>query len=628
MLAHRPIQATELSPDCAHLPGSPFMLRVHPNNAGTVATAHGVALSLVTAGMPAKFSVRARDAYGNAGLLEHAARFVTRMKARSAFDVRDNKYTVVYDKERRVYTASAVATSTRYDRTLIEHVRGGGIFATYYSDVSTTQNADTAMLNQAVSKVDSIIDWSSASGSAGMASPLPSWSGYAARWAGFVRARYSEEHTFRLSVRQEYERVRLWVDNMLVIDQWASLGATVLDGVISLDSVDDLYEIRLDYARAGTSTSAQGVKMQWASAGAGGALSVVPSDHLYQASPLNGMPIPLRVAPATVCSSTSKVSGMTLFTAGAYSGFTVQVRDAYNNAREGAATPLFVSVRRSEDFCVTYPSQSSSLVFGTYTATYPYIRSGTYSMHAEAVTPGGLLGVIYSDQAFTVPVASRIDSSLSFDWGAVSSPSTQLSDGVTFSARWTGYILVPSPGVYTFSMVSNSGAQVSISSVQVINYAAGLGARVAAVSFDARVYYPIEVKYSCAYRPCFAQLRWSSPPLVPDQIIPARYLHAPGPLISNSPVSFSVRPGPVDPSHSTCRGDGLTLATSGAAATFSIRMRDMFGNDRNFLGDVVAVKVEVAGAPYVYAVTSRSRDAASLVASYQVRMLKLALALP
>ncbi len=583
---------------------------------------YGASLSLVTAGVRAEFSVRARDEYGNSGTLEHGVRFVGRMKTRGVYEVRDNKYTIAYNTGRRVYTASTVTTSTQYDRTVVEQLHSGGLFATYYNGFTTADNtpdsADVIMHSAAVSKAEGLVDWSYAGSN--ITSVLPPWSGYVARWSGFVRPKYSEDHTFRVTLYREYERVRLWLDNMLLIDQWTSIQSTILDASIMLADLDSVYEVRLEYARSGTSSPQQGLKLQWTTASGGGTRSVVPSEHLHRADALTGMPLTVRVAPGPVCGSTSKISGMTLFTAGAYSGFTVQVRDQYNNAREGVGTSLFISARRAEDLCMTYPSQSSALMLATYTATYPYVRTGMYTLHAEAATAGGLLGVIYSDPEFSVPVSSRLDSSVSFDWDMVSSPSMHMSDGGIFSARWLGYISVPSPGVYTFSMISNSGAKVLISGIQVISYTSGLGGRVAAVSMDARVNYPIEVRYSCAYRPCFVQLRWSNPPLVPDEIIPARYLYAPGPLMSNSPVSFSVRAGPMDASRSTCRGDGLTLATSGGTVTFSIQTRDIFGNVRNSNSDSdrISVKVQVAGNPHAYAQVSRALDGKSLLASYQV----------
>ena len=44
------------------------------------------------------------------------------------------------------------------------------------------------------------------------------------------------------------ERVRLWVDNLLVIDQWTSLAATEASGTILFGLGNEFYDITLEYA--------------------------------------------------------------------------------------------------------------------------------------------------------------------------------------------------------------------------------------------------------------------------------------------------------------------------------------------------------------------------------------------
>ncbi|MBK9694538.1 MAG: carbohydrate-binding protein [Elusimicrobia bacterium] len=66
---------------------------------------------------------------------------------------------------------------------------------------------------------------------------------FSVRWTGSVTPRYSEAYTFHAEAD---DGVRLWVDGQLIIDQWASQGATEHTGTIALTAGRPV-SIRMDY---------------------------------------------------------------------------------------------------------------------------------------------------------------------------------------------------------------------------------------------------------------------------------------------------------------------------------------------------------------------------------------------
>lgn len=56
-------------------------------------------------------------------------------------------------------------------------------------------------------------------GSRLLAGDLKQPDGFAVRWTGFVYSALQQAHTFKVAVAEADERVRLWLDDMMIIDQ-------------------------------------------------------------------------------------------------------------------------------------------------------------------------------------------------------------------------------------------------------------------------------------------------------------------------------------------------------------------------------------------------------------------------
>ncbi|MFD2452600.1 PA14 domain-containing protein [Ideonella paludis] len=80
----------------------------------------------------------------------------------------------------------------------------------------------------------------------------------------------------------------------------------------------------------------------------------------------------------------------------------------------------------------------------------------------------GLTGNYYNTADLTGAVAmSRLDGPVDFDWGA-GSPGTGVNADY-FSVRWTGHVLVPTTGWYTFQTQSDDGVRLWVNGQQVIS---------------------------------------------------------------------------------------------------------------------------------------------------------------
>ena len=605
-IPRRPLFPTETAPACSHVSGSPFITHVRAYHASpATSSALGAAISVMTAGVPAAFTIRSRDAYGNRAMLSPGQQYAARATPMSeasiaAGTVQDGRFSVHYQGE-GAYSASITATSTLFGRTWVEQALPGGLAATYYPTNATGggdgQGADAPVPT---------LDWSTSTspgGGAGLGDAAGNWTGGGARWMGYVQPRRfgGSEYTWSGTVQNEDGRIKLWLDGLLLVDQWSSLSSTSFSATSSFSPSSfsgspPLYSLRVDYAHEGSAD--RGLSLKWTTAV--DSTQPVPSSNLFYGVPLTGTPsdLSLTVAPAHVCSSKSVASGFTLLTAGVRSSFRLLSRDEYGNNRPPAYTAvegggLRLEAARASDGCPSWPKLSASPDAQEIDASPTFTTAGTYSLSADTVQGrGGLLAVIFSDPLHKSPVATRVDPQISFDWGSGTPHPLLPADTGSFGVRWTGHITAPYTGDYTLSTVSDSGASLTIGGVQLISYTGGLGSKQSSpFAMVQGILYPIELTYESTAPPAFIQLRWSSPPQVPDQAIPSYALFPPGTPLSNSPIALSISPAPIAPSLTTSRGNGLTAATAGKVTTFILQARDAFSNVRG-KGDALAVKIE------------------------------------
>lgn len=140
---------------------------------------------------------------------------------------------------------------------------GDGLSGEYFD------NSDFTTL--AFTRVDATVnfDW-------GSGSPDPSMGAdtFSIRWTGEVQPRYSETYTFYTT---SDDGVRLWVNDVLLIDNWTDHPPTENSGTIALNA-EQRYSVRLDYYENGGGAVAQ---LRWSSASQ--PKEIIPQSRLFSA---------------------------------------------------------------------------------------------------------------------------------------------------------------------------------------------------------------------------------------------------------------------------------------------------------------------------------------------------------
>ena len=140
-----------------------------------------------------------------------------------------------------------------------------GLLGTYYKDAEFG--------SPTVTRVDPLLDfyWSDRD-------PLPGFSrtNFSVRWSGQIKADHSEEYTFYVFAN---DRVRLWVDDKLVIDRMDQAWLAETRGSLPLVA-GEKYDLRLQVQSRSTYPAA---KLLWSSASI--ARTNIPATHLFPSRP-------------------------------------------------------------------------------------------------------------------------------------------------------------------------------------------------------------------------------------------------------------------------------------------------------------------------------------------------------
>ena len=169
-----------------------------------------------------------------------------------------------------------------------------GLSATYYNNSNLT--------SPVVTRVDTTVsfNWGDGSPDPGVGPDT-----FSARWTGFVLPEVTGIHTFRVIGD---DGVRLWIDDVQVIDAWVDQGPTAYDADVSLTAGQPV-SLRLEYYENGGGAEC---RLQWTEPG--GARVTLPADHLVASgSPTdcngNGVPDECDLADGTLGSFSEYGSG-------------------------------------------------------------------------------------------------------------------------------------------------------------------------------------------------------------------------------------------------------------------------------------------------------------------------------
>jgi len=548
----------ELSYNGIALPGSPFSCIVEPSEAEAAASKMmGPGLTLTTAGVLSFFKIFARDRFGN-NVSNAADNLQIALRNQSKF-ARDVLVTVTH-RSHQEYTAKYqnFIPSVASLRSFL--VKIGGIEATYYSSDSLH------FLAAVKASTVSSIDFSAAVSQAPPASSLPLNSTYSIRWAGMLRQQ-AHNVTLRAARQSAGERVKVWVDNTLLINMWSSLGAAnEQSGALNFDNALRYHEIKVEYSANSTSHGKRGLQLLWHSSL--DPAVVVPGSALGSAHALEIQPSRVTTLAHQLCVATSSISGsgLTMLTAGVTASLRIRSRDQFGNDRE--SDEILLGISRS-----TAAGMRIMTVSATYTQGIDV--GGVSQVQFTGMVPGGLCATYYNNRLFTNAVGTK--------------STVKIGDGIQdlanyMGVRWGGYLAPTLSETYSFYLSASSLSSFSLYDRDE-NLLLGVGTELGSAEpvfgshyLSAGLYYKIDIIYWHVTGAPQLRLQWSSAGTgdIRQDIASERLVSRLN--LVGSPSTTQVKPAELCTSTSLISGPGLTTVTAGGVMIFYIQTKDRFSN--------------------------------------------------
>ena len=221
--------------------------------------------------------------------------------------------------------------------------------------------------------------------------------------------------------------------------------------------------------------------------------------------------------------------------------------------------------------------------------------------HGPGWCDGLQFGKYFNDWSQTLPVSStpsgksnltfgcdstRLDHSLSFDWGEDSPLPFDNFPSNEFGVQWKGFLKAPATGLYVFSVSSDYGASMSFNGTK---YLSGIPLTSKIQSFKAylrsEVFLPVDIRYYHRTGQASFIVAWTGPGLNGTVPLNGSNLYF-SREIANSPTTVQVYPGDVDSKMTTAVGPGLSECSSQQTCSFIIQSKDTFGNNIFNSGDL------------------------------------------
>jgi hypothetical protein len=306
--------------------------------------------------------------------------------------------------------------------------------------------------------------------------------------------------------------------------------------------------------------------------------------------------------------------GLTLATAGHMASFSVWSRDSYGNYRTTADThfALYVIGPNSErkNVAWTMPlNQFNSPFVPIAVASYRTTHSGQFATHVMLAGDNGLTAKYFSDSMCNGnALLVQTDSNINFDWGS-GSPSDGLPNDMCVT--WSGFVKPDYAATYTFRVgisAIDERVQLWVDNARIIDswFTAPASTHVSGTIYlRSNALYDIQLRYRDITGTASVHLQY-------DRLtagftyVPSSRLFAEATSIQGSPFSSTVFPAMTCGTLSILNGDGLSLATAGVKASFTITARDHLGNVVSNVNDMFAARVR-------FGVIGTVRDAVATV---------------
>ena len=381
-----------------------------------------------------------------------------------------------------------------------------GLSATYFDQDNVSGAYFTG--NQ-VERLDATVDfdWGSGSPVTGIGTDR-----FSVRWEGFVIATDSDDFEFRT---RSDDGVRLWIDDVLVIDNWTNHGPRYdYSGNITLVAGQQ-YAVKMEYFE---NTGGAVAQLQWRNSNFG--WQTIPQSQLLGTC---GLPT-LQRASFSCSAATIKVvfsEQLDSVTAEDTANYSVDRGVVVNNATlgiDGLTVTLETSSLGPVDYLITVSNVEDS----------GGIAIEDDSEVSASFQASGLTATYYDQNGsrgafFTGNTIEQVDALIDNDW-ARGSPMAGIGTD-DFSVRWEGNLVPPTGGNYVFRSRSDDGFRLYLDEVLIIDHWSDHGASYRSSVTQTLVAgqsYRIVVEYYEKSGDAVAQLEWSGPGIAMD-IIAAEY---------------------------------------------------------------------------------------------------------
>ena len=467
------------------------------------------------------------------------------------------------------HSINTPASNTTYTATFRVASGGGGtngLSATYFNSVDLTGTT--------VTRADPTVDFDWGDGSP---APAIAINNFSARWTGQVPPKVSGAQTF---YTQSDDGVRLWVNGVLLIDNWTDHAPTENSGTINL-TAGQRYDLKMEYYEHSNGAVA---RLSWSAAGV--AKEVVPTSQLF---PSGATPPPPPPPPGTNGISASyfnsvdltgtpvtrtdpnidfdwgdgspaagiginnfsvrwtgqvtpKVSGTQTFYTQSDDGVRLWVNGVLliDNWTDHAPTEnsgtINLTAGQRYDLKMEFYEHSNGAVARlswsaagvakeVVPATQLFPSGGTTPPPPNPSTPG-LAASYFNGTTLTGTPVTRVDPNLDFDWDT-GSPAAGIGSN-SFSARWTGKVTPKVTGTHTFYTQSDDGIRLWVNGVLLVdNWTDHPPTENSNTLFlNAGQAYDLKVEYYENIGGAVARLLWSAPGLA-KEVVPASQLTTP-----------------------------------------------------------------------------------------------------
>ena len=131
---------------------------------------------------------------------------------------------------------------------------------------------------------------------------------------------------------------------------------------------------------------------------------------------------------------------------------------------------------------------------GMYRILNTVTIAGLYSSSISLCYQGGLEGAYFVDSDWSEKGGTRIDKSISFDWGGFGPLFAEIPAN-KFSVRWRGFLSSSESDVFTFVMNVHDEAHLWIGGNQVLDAGMAIPQQVATFFLNKFILYPIQIEY-------------------------------------------------------------------------------------------------------------------------------------